>query len=182
MLTIYLKETEYYDSEANTFYTIPSYVLQMEHSLYSLSEWEARTKKALIETLESGLSIDDTIEYVKCMDLNEPPTELVYYTLSKKDIYTIQNYINDSRTATIITDLRKTNNVSVKKQRITSELIYYWMIEAEIPFECEKWNLNRLFTLIRVISVKRDTRKMSKKDLKSFNKAEMARRRSKSGR
>lgn len=181
MLTIDLKETEYYEQETNTFYTIPAYTLKLEHSLYSLSEWESRTKKSLIDTLERGMSIEDTLEYVKCMDLNKPPTELVYYTLTKKDVYEIQKYIDDPRTATTINTFNKSNNF--KKQKITSELIYYWMIEAEIPFECEHWNLNRLFTLIRVISAKRDTSKMSKKDLRNYNKAEMARRRrSKSGR
>lgn len=181
MLVIKLKETEYYERSTNTFYTIPEYTLRMEHSLESLSKWESKTKRSLLETLEKGMSIEDTLEYIKCMDLNEPPSDMVYLSLNQKDIKNIQDYINDPQTATTIHTIENKKTKYVKKQIITAEIIYYWMIEAEIPFECEKWNLNKLITLIRVISAKRNTTKMSKKDLKQFNKAEMARRRAKSG-
>lgn len=179
MLTIELKETEYYDRDSNTFFTVPAYTLQLEHSLYSLSEWEAKTKKSLLETLEHGMSTEETFEYIKCMDLNVPPSENVYFTLTKDDLVKIQQYIDDPHTATTITTLNPNQNQPVKKQKITAEIIYYWMIEAEIPFECERWNLNKLIMLIRVVSAKRNNGKMSNKDLKKFNKAEMAKRRAK---
>ena len=62
----------------------------------------------------------------------------------------IMQYINDPMTATTIKDTPgKRNN-----ELITSELIYYWMVALEIPFECEKWHINRLLTLIKICNIK----------------------------
>ena len=53
---------------------------------------------------------------------------------------------------------------------LTSELIYYYMIASNIPFECQKWHLNRLITLIRVCSIKNQPpKKMGKGELMKRN-------------
>ena len=48
------------------------------------------------------------------------------------------------------------NNRSTNKEQITSELIYYWMISFNIPWECQKWHINKLLTLIRVCGIKNE--------------------------
>ena len=78
-------------------------------------------------------------------------------------------------TATTFND---SNKKSGGTEIITSELIYYWMISLNIPFECQKWHLNKLFTLIKVCSIKNQPpKKMSKKDIMSRNAALNAARR-----
>lgn len=58
------------------------------------------------------------------------------------------------------------------KEIITSELIYCWMIQLNIPSEYQKWHLNRLLTLIQVCNVKNEpAKKMSNKEILSRNRA-----------
>ena len=74
----------------------------------------------------------------------------VYDKLSQDNIEEIYEYINDPMTATVFSEDKSKPN----REIITAELIYYWMIAANIPFECQKWHLNKLLTLIRVCNVK----------------------------
>lgn len=175
MLNLYVKGTEYYDDKTNSFFTVKDEVLNMEHSLLSLSLWEAKYKKSFLDELEKGLSIEETIYYIKCMCLNDINDENIFLCINSHHLKIILDYLNDPMTATTFYDLK--TNTSNKKEKITSELIYYWMLESGIPFECDKWNLNHLLTLIRVVSYKNSNQKMSKKETREFNRALMAKRR-----
>lgn len=91
----------------------------------------------------------------------------VYNHLSNQNITDINNYIEDSMTATTFSEDRfgKKNN-----EIVTAELIYYWMSELKINFDCQKWHLNKLLTLIRVKSIKNQppTKKRSQQELTSY--------------
>ena len=84
-------------------------------------------------------------------------------------------YIGDSMTATTFS---KEADKAGNREIITSELIYYWMIASNIPFECQKWHLNRLITLIRICGIKNTPpKKRSRREIMSRNAALNAARR-----
>lgn len=129
-------------------------ILRLEHSLISISKWEAKWHKSFVNT--DNKTDEETIDYIKCMTLNQDVPDDVYKRLSISNVKDIKQYIEDPMTATVITadDKKKVNN-----EFITSELVYYWMILYGIPSQFEKWHFNRLITLIRVCSEKNKPQK-----------------------
>jgi hypothetical protein len=98
----------------------------------------------------------------------------LYNHLTAENIEKINQYIYAPMTATTFSD----NKTKPNREIITSELVYYWMVALNIPFECQKWHLNRLLTLIRICNVKNEPpKKMSKRDVMSRNAALNAARR-----
>lgn len=115
------------------------------------------------------LTGEEYMDYVRCMTINKNVDPNIYYKLTAADYKTIDEYIHDPMTATTFHSQRQSKPAS--KQTITSELVYYWMVTSQIPFEAERWHFNRLMTLIRVYEVKNDSSKMSKKDTFKSNRA-----------
>jgi hypothetical protein len=99
----------------------------------------------------------------------------VYNHLTEDNMRQIKEYIEAPMTATTFSDEKKGRRGS---EIVTSELIYYWMIALQIPFECQKWHINRLLTLIKVCNIKNEPpKKRSKRDIMSRNAALNAARR-----
>ena len=97
---------------------------------------------------------------------NVPP--IAYTRITNGNLEEISNYIGSPMTATTFHDKSKTIN----REIITSEVIYYWMIALSIPFECQKWHLNRLLTLINVCNIKNQpAKKMNKKEITNRNRS-----------
>lgn len=152
----------------------PKYkTLQLEHSLVSLSKWESKWCKPFFSKDEK--TYEETLDYIKCMTITQNVDPDVYGHLTRENVRQVNEYIGAPMTATVITkeDGRKTN-----RETITAELIYYWMIALNIPFECQKWHLNRLITLIDVCNIKNSPpKKRSRRELMSRNAALNAARR-----
>lgn len=91
------------------------------------------------------------IDYIRCMTVARNVDPNSYNFLSDANFLEINNYINAPMTATTLPPEKKGQ---LMREQITSELIYYWMIALGIPFECQKWHLSRLITLIRVCDKK----------------------------
>lgn len=165
MLRITIPATELWDENKQMFIDIKEQTLQLEHSLVSVSKWEAKWCKPFLN--KEPKSMEESIDYVRCMTLTQNVDPEVYNYLTEDNFKTVNKYIESSMTATWFSD-DKTSKSS--GEQVTSELIYYWMVALQIPFECQKWHLNRLFTLIRVCNVKNQpSKKMRKKDIMSQN-------------
>ena len=167
MLTITIPSIEGWDEETSEFVDVePSVTIRLEHSLLSLSEWESRWCKPLLTDQEK--TEEELLDYIRCMALDKDLNPEVFNRLSPENVKEIYAYIYAPMTAT--TFRNDNTKKSGAKETITSELVYYWMVALQIPFECQRWHLNRLITLIRVCEVKNQPpKKMSKNDIMRRN-------------
>lgn len=176
MLDITIPATELFIPLKNEFMEIAEQKIVLEHSLVSVSKWEAKWHKPFINP-GYQMTLDELYSYIECMCVtkNVPATSLRLITPT--DIERIKEYINDPMTATTIT----TNSSKKKNGKfITNEEIYYMMFSYQIPKECEKWHLNRLMTLLEVFAAKNSSdQKMSKAEIYKQNAQLNAARRAK---
>ncbi len=167
MLQLTIPEKSYWDESIEEFVTTDAVTLMLEHSLLSLSKWESHWKEPLLAKDKKSkwgeLTLEQCKDYIRCMTVTKNVDYLVYEGLSQAEYDLIGEYIDDPMTATTFKDARRGG---APKEYVTSELIYYWMTELMIPFECQKWHLNRLLTLIRVCNVKKQKpKKMSRSEV-----------------
>jgi hypothetical protein len=165
MLTIIIEGTEFYDEETESFETLGDLVLELEHSLATVSKWESKYKKPFLGKNEK--TSEEILGYVECMIQTALPGLDVLVNMSKQNYMAINEYIESSESATTFGTMpaQKGNG-----EVITSELIYYWLVAFNIPFECEHWHLNRLFSLIRICNIKNsDPKKMSRSEIANRN-------------
>ena len=166
---------EGWDEKTEKFIEPKTKVLQLEHSLVSLSKWESKWCKPFLS--KDNMTNEETIDYIKCMTLTQNVDPMVYEHLTQQNIDDVVQYINAPMTATTFS---KDENRKINNEIVTAELIYYWMIASQIPFECQKWHINRLITLIRVCNIKNQPpKKRSKRDIMQSNAALNAARRAK---
>ena len=167
MLRITIPARECWDDAKQEFVNEKEQVLQLEHSLVSLSKWESKWCKSLIAT--EKMTYEETIDYIKCMTLTQNVHPDVYKRLTDEHIEMVEKYMDAPMTATTFADDRKKGG---RTEIITNEIIYYWMITLNIPPEYQKWHLNRLLTLIKVCTIKNNPpKKMSAGEIMSRNRA-----------
>ena len=168
MLRITVPAGELWDEEAERFISTKEQTLQLEHSLVSLSKWESKWHKPFISQKQK--TREETLDYIKCMTITQNVDPNVYNRLTEANFQEIDEYIDNPMTATTFSEDKSAKK---KKEIITAELIYYWMVALNIPFECQKWHLNRLITLVRVCNVKNEPPKKGKKSDTMRRYAEM---------
>lgn len=175
MLSIIVPETELYDENTEEFTFVKETKLVLEYSLVAISKWESKWKIPFLESEEK--TIEQMIDLVRCMTITQNVKPDVYKAISMDILQEVINYIGDPMTATTFSN---TQHNAKNAEKVTSELIYYWMTALQIPMECQKWHLNRLMVLIRVANEKNQPpKKMSKADIFRQNKALNAQRRAK---
>lgn len=165
MLTITVPGVEFFDETNQVFVSSETTTLHLEHSLVSLSKWEAQFKKSFLSAdKKTG---EETFAYIQGMCLDENIPDEVWARLSKENIAEINAYIEDPMTATTFREVPG----RASREIITNEIIRHWMIAFKIPLEYENRHLNQLFTLIKVINEKnKPTKKMSAAEVAARNR------------
>ena len=169
MLTIVVPAYEEYDESQNLFHTVEAKTLKLEHSLVSISKWESKWHKPF--AVKEKRTAEETLDYIKCMVLDDDVSldDLKCIIRFPEIIESINNYIDDPMTATTFSSI---NGGKPNREIITSEIVYYWMVANNIPFECQYWHLNKLLTLIKVCNIKNSPpKKMSQSQVAAQYKA-----------
>lgn len=177
MLSLRIDDVQFYDERTEKFLTVKGQTLQLEHSLVSISKWEAKYKKPFLS--REPKTREETIDYVKYMTITQNVNPLLYTILSDDHIRTINAYIDDPMSATTIA---KTEGKGSSGKIVTSEEIYYQMVAYQIPWEAQRWHFNRLLMLLRVCDEKnKPKKKMRKGEIARRNRSLNAARRAKYG-
>lgn len=159
MLTIDLGTLEHFDVSNNEFIYETAGIVRFEYSLKAIYEWEGKWKKPF---LKGELTYTEMIDLYKFMALDEFDIKFINDEVAK----IISDYILSTNTATKFSDINSTNTVNTNNKIHTSEEIYAMMFSAGIPLEFENRNLNRLLTILRVISVQNNPpKKMNKQEI-----------------
>lgn len=157
---------EEWDEEHEIFIDPVYQPLDLEHSLVSLSKWESKWCKTFLSKKEK--TDEEVLDYIKCMTITPDVNPDVYNHLSRENFEQINDYINAPMTAVHFSE---ENSGRSSREAITSELIYNWMMDLNVPFECQNWHLNRLVSQIRVRSIKNQPpRRMSQGEIMSRNR------------
>lgn len=176
MLKITVPLEESYNEETKEF-TIRGFDLELEHSLVSLSKWESEFEVPFLSSKDKTQK--QLHRYVELMTLTPDVPPEVFQKVSKENLDAINAYINKKMTATWFSP---TPNQKPSREIITAELIMYWMISMNIPFEAQHWHLNKLLTLVKVCNLKNaPPAKMSKADAAAQQRALNAQRKAQYG-
>ena len=175
MLQIKIPGIDGWDERTEQFVTLPDTTIVLEHSLISISKWESKWHIPFLG--KDDKTPEQINDYIKCMTITPNVKDEVYDRITREQVETIMAYINDSMTATTISQRGGRRS---SREIVTSELIYYWMVALQIPFEFQKWHINRLMMLIQICNVKNEPdKKMSKRSAMQQNAALNAARRQK---
>lgn len=178
MITVTIPPSEVYDQKNNMFYKVDKPVtIQLEHSLISVQKWESKWGKSFLGTKKKTQA--ETIDYLRCMCMTPNVKDDIFYCIPQKEINRIASYIEAPMTALVFRGVG-TGTTPRKREIVTADIIYYWMISYNIPSEYRKWHLNQLLTLIQVFNEKNAPKKKRRSrmdilnDYKSINEANRA--------
>lgn len=166
MLKITIPKSEQFDEATSEFIHLPEVTVELEHSLVSLSKWESKWEKPFLG--DEPKTDEETVDYILFMSLDENLPEEVVTRFTIADFNKVTEYIQASMTATWFKEERS----KPSREIITSEIIYYWMIQNNVPVEFQHWHLNRLITLLKVCSHKnKPPEKMNPRDAAAKQRA-----------
>ena len=156
MLSILVPAEKMFDVITGRVIETKPIVLKLEHSLIAISRWESKYHRPFLDDPREKTA-EELLDHIRGMTINANVDPNVYHALTSTNLEEISRYIADPNTATTIDDRGEKKTPS--SELVTSELIYAWMVLANIPFECERWHIKRLITLIRVVNIKNAPKK-----------------------
>lgn len=166
MLTITIPALEFFNERTQEFEKTDETTIELEHSLASLSKWESKWEKPFLSPHEK--TTEETLSYIKDMTITPDIPPEAYERLSIENLNAVNKYIDAKMSATWFSDQPDKG----RKEVVTAEIIYYWMIAQQIPFECQYWHLNRLLTLVKVVNQKNSPpKKMSRQEVVARQRA-----------
>lgn len=182
MLVLKLEGEELWDDINEEFIHTEPMEVKLEHSLVSINKWESKWHVPFLGR-EHEKTPEEFVDYIRFMILSKNANDdVIRRIVTSESLMTqIKNYMDDSMTATKFSKRQQAAaRVNQGGEYITAELIYYWMVALQIPFECEKWHINKLLTLIQVCNLKNSPpKKMTPQEIHAQNRALNAARRAK---
>lgn len=145
MLELKIALEESYDESTNRFVITEAKAIKLEYSLLALSKWESKWETHFINN--KNLSQQQYMDFIQCMVVDG---DFNIEELKQEHFDVIEAYINRPSTATKVIAKQKKGNK--KMSYMTSEVYYAMMSQANVPYECDKWNINRLTKVLEVIS------------------------------
>lgn len=169
MLNLSVGGSEQYDEATDAFSVVGGVDIELEHSLVSLSKWEAKYQRAFLNDEEkTGEEISDYISMMIVSGSSPLDPQAAVQLMTPADVQTVLEYIKSPQTATVVTT---DPSISSSTERVTSELVYYWLVAYRIPFETQYWHLNRLLALTRICNVKNSpAKKRSRAEIARSNR------------
>lgn len=135
--------------------------IKMEHSLVAISNWESVFKVPFLTRKEfKGAEFLFYLESM-CIDCSLTSEDIIALSKNPDYISLINDYMNDTRTATYVKNLGNKSSITM-----TSEVIYAYMAILGIDFCTDTWHIQRLLKLIEVISeLTGEKKKMSQEEI-----------------
>jgi hypothetical protein len=149
VLTIYVGAEEHFNEETNEFVYVGGTPIQLEYSLAVLSKWESKFNKPFLGPQEK--TREEVIGFIQEMIVTPEISPEIVQKFTEKNFAEVNEYMDSKQTATWFSD---TPEPKTSREVITAELIYYWLVAFNIPWETQHWHLNKLFTLIKVFNAK----------------------------
>lgn len=160
MLTIRVPLAEKFNDDTQMWEVSESAVLELEHSLASVSKWEQTFEKPFLNSEDK--SPEETIAYIMMMAVDPKTPPELFARLTDENIKEINEYVGAKMTATWF---REDKNQRPSREVITAEVIYHWMIQHSVWLEAEHWHINKLLTLLRVCTEKsKPPKKMNRRE------------------
>lgn len=149
MLKLEISQREGFNERTMEFIEVKACTLHLEHSLIAISKWESKWHKPFLNGEKH--SVAEIKDYVRCMCLDNNIDPMTFQLLTPKEMDQIMSYVDDPMTGTTF---GKTDNGEENHEIMSSELLYYYMVANQVPFECQKWHINRLLVLLKICGIK----------------------------